>query len=276
MKSRVLLLSLTVRITLILLVIGAILVVVGIFNSVLGWDIFGPKLEAFLYGIFGSSLALAGFGVAMTFVLGIQEIVQAFRQLQTAPGSSSESEAPRSTYLHYMLYLLLALAILVASLALINYRIQGQRSRVFKRLASEQMEHFQPKLTGIIEPLSSPPRKKVPREIYDLINTLDQLSFVQKTTLYLPDPHDSSAMWGYTAWRDYKAADGFARFFVAKDFEKAIQAALNNNPVKLNKLNQTTGFTWYYIIESTTKLPIAVIRIDANKQESFRDYKLGK
>ncbi len=35
-------------VTLILLAIGAVLVVLGIFNEALNWDIFGPRLEAFL------------------------------------------------------------------------------------------------------------------------------------------------------------------------------------------------------------------------------------
>ena len=66
MKSKVRLLNLIVSFTLILLTIGATLVVLGIFNQALRWDIFGPRLEALLYGVFGSCMALAGFGVVMT------------------------------------------------------------------------------------------------------------------------------------------------------------------------------------------------------------------
>ncbi len=73
--KRIKLLSLTVAITISLLLIGAVLVVLGIFNSFLNWDIAGPQLEKILYGIFSTSLALGAFGVAITIVLGIQEIV---------------------------------------------------------------------------------------------------------------------------------------------------------------------------------------------------------
>ena len=62
MKSKVRLMSLVVSFTLILLAIGATLVVLGLFNEALHWDIFGPRLEAFLYGLFGSCMALAAFG----------------------------------------------------------------------------------------------------------------------------------------------------------------------------------------------------------------------
>ena len=52
------------------------LVVLGIFNAALNWDIFGPRLEAFLYGVFGSCMSLAAFGVAMTVILALQESVR--------------------------------------------------------------------------------------------------------------------------------------------------------------------------------------------------------
>ena len=65
MKSKIRLMSLVVSFTLILLTVGAMLVVLGIFNAALSWDIFGPRLEALLYGVFGSCMALAAFCGAM-------------------------------------------------------------------------------------------------------------------------------------------------------------------------------------------------------------------
>ena len=96
MKSKVRLLSLVVSFTLILLTIGAALVVLGIFNEALKWDIFGPKLEAVLYGVFGSCMALAGFGVAMTIIIAMQESVRDFKKFVQARTNQEETpDAPR-------------------------------------------------------------------------------------------------------------------------------------------------------------------------------------
>ena len=84
MKRRIRMLTLVVHATALLLALAAALVVVGIFNEALDWDLFGPKLEAILTGVFGGSIALASAGVALTVVLGIQEIVRAFRALPKA------------------------------------------------------------------------------------------------------------------------------------------------------------------------------------------------
>jgi hypothetical protein len=72
MKSHMKLLSLVVRASVILLAGSAVLVVLGMFNAFLDWDIFSPEVERILYGIFGSCLALAGIGAATCVVIGIQ------------------------------------------------------------------------------------------------------------------------------------------------------------------------------------------------------------
>jgi hypothetical protein len=108
-----------------------------------------------------------------------------------------------------------------------------------------------------------------------MVKTLDNLSFVNRTTLYLPDLKDKSAMWGYTAYRDYKKEDGFARFFVAKEFEKAMVGGLEGDEAALTKLNEESRFTWYYIVKNKEGKPIAVLRVDGNSKENFREYILG-
>ena len=278
MKKHVRLLSLTVGATITLLTIAGTLIVVGIFNATLNWDIFGPKVEALLYGVFGSSIALACVGVAMTIVLGTQEIVKAFRVIQNQRVSNENEiiqEAPRGMYFLYMLYVTLFLIILVVLLSFANFRVQKHRSGVFKSLVSEQMIHFQPKFSALLFPLKTPPRNNVSYDLYDMVKTLNNLSFVNKTTLYLPDPNDKSAMWGYTAYRDYKKEDGFARFFVAKDFEKSMVKGLEGNEEELAKLNEMNRFTWYYIVKNKEGKPIGAIRIDGNSKENFREYILG-
>lgn len=237
-----------------------------------------PKVEALLYGIFGSSIALACVGVAMTVVLGTQEIVKAFRSLQQQRATQvaeTTVEASKSTYAKYLLYAVLILAMLVTLLALVNLSVQRHRSGVFRRLASEHMTHFQPILSELVIPLSAPPRDHISQDLYDLIKTLDNLSFVDKTTLFLPDPEDVSAMWGYSARRQYEKEDGFARFFVAKEFEKAMAKGIAGNEEELIGLNEKTGFTWYSLVKDEEAKPIAVIRIDGNSRENFREYLFG-
>ena len=277
MKSKVRLLSLVVSFTLILLTIGAALVVLGIFNEALKWDIFGPRLEALLYGVFGSCMALAGFGVAMTIIIAMQESVRDFKKFVQARTNQEETpDAPRRTYAMRMLAVVAVMAILVALCALINHVVLAQRCHVFKRLAGEQTGNFQNKLAEIVATFSAPPRHHVSRDLYDVVKAIDGLEFVTRATLYIPDPTEAAAMWGYTAWREYSNADGFARFYVAKDFEKAMRNAVDGNPADLDRINARNEFIWYRLLPNAAGKPKAVVRIDGNSHQSFREYSLGK
>jgi hypothetical protein len=71
MRKRVKLLSLAVAMTVSLLAMGATLVVLGIFDEILNWDLFSYQVEQVLTGIFFASVALSIFGVAIVFVLGV-------------------------------------------------------------------------------------------------------------------------------------------------------------------------------------------------------------
>ncbi len=278
MKSKVRLLSLVVSFTLILLTIGAVLVVLGIFNQALRWDIFGPTLEAFLYGVFGSCMALAGFGVAMTVIIALQESVRDFKKFVNARTQQEESaDAPRRTYAARMLAVVGLMASLVALCALIDHVVLVQRCKVFKRLAAEQVGNFQDKIIGVVDAFPAPPQNNVPRDLFDVVKTLDNLDFVTVTTLYIPDADEQTAMWGFTAWRDvYTNVDGFARFYVAKDFEKAMRRAVDGNPADLAAINGRNEFTWYRLLAGRDGKPAAVVRIDGDSRQSFREYRLGK
>lgn len=278
MKRRIRMLTLVVHATALLVALAAALVVVGIFNESLDWDLFGPKLEAILYGVFGGSIALAAAGVALTVVLGIQEIVRAFRALPTANGAEAADAAPEATrwgYARAMAKILVGFALLIGALGWINAQVQAHRTVTFKKIAVQQVGYFEPKLAARVAALGAPPRNAVDREIYDLIRTLDGLSFVQRSTLYVPDPEDPAAMWGYTAWRDYRTEDGFARFFVAKDFEKAMAAALRGESAELERLNAGNDFTLYRVLRGADGKPVGVLRLDGNPRENFREYGLG-
>ncbi len=278
MKSKIRLLSLVVSSTLVLLILGAMLVVLGIFNEALNWDLFGPKLQACLYGIFASCMALAAFGVAMTGIIAIQESVRDFKAfVQSHTDQKPVPDAPKAAYAARMLYILLLMAALVGTCAIANHIVLSQRCRVFKRLAAEQVGNFEPKIVGLVDTFKSPPQRDVPKDLYDIVKAIDNLDFVARTTLYVADPKEPTAMWGFTAWRDcYSNADGFARFYVAKDFEKAMRKAVDGDPADLQGINARNEFTWYKNLAGVDNKPRAVIRIDGNSRESFREYRLGE
>jgi hypothetical protein len=274
--KRIKLLSLTVAITISLLLIGAVLVVLGIFNSFLNWDIAGPQLEVILYGIFSTSLALGAFGVAITIVLGIQEIVNVVGSINPNKLATDAElpEAPKLTYVMYMLGIVAGLTVLVGGLSLVNHRVLLHRSGVFKRIAAEQMQKVENRFYQQVSLLTKPPKENVPETLYDLVANVQKLSFVSGMTLYIPDPEDPGVIWSYNHWGSYDPKQGFSRLFVAKEFEEAIQQALQGKPELLNELNNRTGFQWYAVIKNQQGKPIGVIRIDGNKSENFRDYSL--
>jgi hypothetical protein len=58
------------------------LVILGVFNQQLRWDVLSPQAEAMFYGIFFSAVLLSIFGVAIAFVLGLKRIVDAVEALE--------------------------------------------------------------------------------------------------------------------------------------------------------------------------------------------------
>lgn len=278
MQSRVRLLNLVVSFTLILLAIGATLVVLGMFNESLHWDIFGPRLEAFLYGVFGSCMALACFGVAMTGIIAVQESVKDFKRFVLARTNQVDApDAPRRAYAARILMVVAGMAALVILCALIDHVVLVQRCNVFRRLAAEQVGSFEKRIAAVVGAFEAPPSANVPRELYEVVKALDALEFVNRATLYVPDPKESAAMWGFTAWRDsYSNCDGFARFYLAKDFEKAMRKATDGKPADLERLNARHEFVWYRVLSVETGRPLAVVRIDGDAHHSFREYRLGE
>jgi hypothetical protein len=277
MKSRVRLLSLVVSSTLILLTTGATLVVLGIFNEALNWDIFGPRLEAVLYGLFGSCMALAGFGVAMSVILAMQESVKDFKKfVQSRTQEQTDTEAPRRAYAGRMLAIVGGMVLLVLICSTINHAVLTHRCSVFKKLASEQLVNFEPLIMEKVAAFDMPPQSNVPRQIYDVIRSIDNLDFVQRTTLYVPDPVEANAMWGFTAWRSaYSNQDGFAKFYVAKDFEKAMRRAADGDSEALSKMNRHDEFIWYRVLDGANGHSRPVMRVDGNPRANLREYRMG-
>jgi hypothetical protein len=277
MRTPIKLLSLTVWITVWLLVIGATLVLLGIFNEQLKWDIFSPQVEAVLYGIFFACIVLSLFGIAITFVLGIKQIVEAVESLRShgdLDNTQMPQKARRLTYAGYMLGLFASFTALIGVLELVDHQIQIHRNQVFKQIAAEQMQPFERKISRLLSLQNNSPAA-VPKSLPELMNALSELSFVRSVTLYRLDPQDNSMLWRYRPRQtDSKGKPFFDQLLVAKQFEKAIQQSLNNNTGALEALNQKTDFIWYYLVRASDKQPLAVLRVDGNSNENFRDYEL--
>lgn len=280
MIKKVKLLSLTVVITIFLLILVATLVVLGIFDEILNWDIFSSQVEAVLSGIFLASVALSIFGVAMTLVLGIQEIVTAISSLQQSREGENKTvtaKAPKSIYLLYIVGIFAAFSAIIGTLSFVNYRITVHRTQVFKRIAAEQIQNLQNKFLQQINQLTASSQKNVPKTLNDLIKNVQKLSFVNSMTLYLPDTTDDTVIWSYSSERIFNEKDQrkLERLFVAKEYEKAIQSAFQGKPELLKVINDRTEFQWYYVVKNENNQPIAVLRVNGNPYENFREYKLG-
>jgi hypothetical protein len=228
MKNPIKLLSLVVRATVILLTGSAVLVVLGIFNGSLHWDIFSPEAEKVLYGVFGSFVALGAFGAAISLVLGIQEVVTSFRRLvdRADPANAEvKAEAPRRSYLAALAAVLILLVLTVTGFGMANRRVTAHRFDVFKLVAQDQMRQLGPRLATEVERIGKPCDSCGTPTLIQLFDTMSGLSFISNATLYLPDPEDDAVLWRYPESGLYSVhADNsqgkMTRFFIAKDDDR--------------------------------------------------------
>jgi hypothetical protein len=253
----------TIRSTAALLALGAVLVIVGTFDSFLGWDIFSPALESVLRGVFFSAIALAAVGIALCFVLGIQEITDLLR----ASLAGEPAPARRGTS-HYALRAaagVAALTLLVGALEIVDRRVQVERRAEFKRLADREAAQLAPKLTREL-PVENPP---VPSErLALLIDTLDDTDFVGDATLYLADPTDRDVLWRYQpGW--VQRPPHFERLFVSRSSERAVRKTLDGEDGHLATENAKPHFAWLAVVPADGR-PAGVLRITADESKSFR------
>ncbi|HTG32873.1 MAG TPA: hypothetical protein VLB76_08055 [Thermoanaerobaculia bacterium] len=280
MRSRIKLLSLTVGATVVLLAIGAVLVVLGTFNEYLHWDIFSPEVEKFLYGIFFSCLSLGGFGVAISTVLGIQEVVQALRRMIEAasPGAIEPAKpAPRRSYVAVLAALLVLLVGTILVFNAVNHRVKVKRLQVFKLVVRDQMLQLGPHLEGETAKIQAPCPTCATPSLPELMKTLGDLSFCQWAVLYMADPADKAVLWRYPAGGRYTSYDSetpakFERFFVASDVDRAIAQALGGDTAWIDQMNGAPDFNWTQVIRDGQGKIRAVLKIYGNPNESYRDY----
>lgn len=278
MKQRIKPLSLAVGLTVTLLTLGAFLVVVGLFDQYLGWDIFSPEAEQLLLGLFGSCVALGGFGAVISVVLGIQEVTQSLRRLlqTTQPeGAEAAREAPRRTYLAMAAGVIVLLVLTLGVLSTVNQRVLAHRLEVFKLISQDQMRQLGPRLTTEVAAISQPCESCVTPTIIELFRTFEGLTFCQSATLFLGDPRDETVLWRYPARSTAWTSDSrplFERFFIARDDDRAVKLALQGDTGWIDQKNGGPGFVWYHVIRDGGGKPRGVLQIVGNQQESFREY----
>ena len=256
-------LTFVIRATAALLGVGAVLIVLGAFDAVLGWDIFGPTLEAVLYGLFFSSIGVAAIGVALCFVLGIHELVSLMRTAQL--GEQVPAARPADFYWARAAGGITLLALLVVGLELANGRIQVHRREVFRNIAAEQIQQLAPKLAAALP--ASPPASTA--KLDALMRTLENLDFVAQAALFVADPSDADALWRYEA--DWKQKGGrFERIFAAKRIEQAALRSLHGEPGAIAASNAEPSFTWLSLVGER-----AVLVLMGNETENFRLYSGG-
>ena len=159
MRSRFKLLSLTVGATVVLLAASSLLVVLGIFDDHLGWDLFSPEAEKVLYGLFFTCLALGGFGAAISIVLGVQEVVKSLRRMIEAarPGAAEPvREVSRRGYFAVVAAFLIVLAATVGAFNAANGRVEAKRLATFKLIVRDEMRQLGPHLDGEIAKIPAP------------------------------------------------------------------------------------------------------------------------
>ncbi|MGE4488795.1 MAG: hypothetical protein AB7E95_04525 [Kiritimatiellales bacterium] len=259
-------LQIIVQGTLILLFAGSFLILLGIFNGILGWDIFGPKVEQALYAVFWSCVALACSGIAVTAVLGIREIAES----ATAVAEKMTSFHRRRFSVRKILFgagmILCVITLSIAGLSYTNAHVEQHRTAVFKRLAAEHTETLTSRILTALEQDSV-------KQLETSVNALQSLSFIRKISVYATCPDDPLMLRVYQS--TYNNDLQFTDILAARDYEKAILGALGNDSSSLEQLNIHSDFVLYFTCFDKKHVPVGILRIEGNSRENFREYRFG-
>ena len=266
-------LRLVIRATAVLLAIAAVLSIVGLFDAYLGWDIFSQRIEALLYSVFFSCLVLAAVGIALSFVLGLLEIVEIMR----ASHESRTLPPPRFGY--YAKRSLLGVAALIGLLiflSLVNAAVQQHRQSVFRQLAEQQAQRFAPKIARFLPTDLTAPT--VTPELEQAMDTVRRSDLFWSVVLYLPDPADEDALWYYDGEPNYGDSDPdtlqFERLFVSKRREEVVNTALHSENNDLQGFIDNQEFVWLEPMQQGGVS--AVLYLGGNQQADFRDYSFSE
>ncbi|MEM0980778.1 MAG: hypothetical protein AAGH78_10945 [Cyanobacteria bacterium P01_H01_bin.58] len=263
-------LRLVIRATAILLATAAVLSIVGLFDTFLNWDIFSQNIENFLYGVFFSCLVLASVGIALSFVLGLLEIVELMR----ASHEGRTLPSPRFGYYAKLSSLgVTALVGLLILLSFVNASVQQHRQSVFRQLAEQQAQRVAPKIARTLPLNLTTPT--VSSELEQAVETVQRSDLIWSVILYMPDPDDADALWYYDGQPDFGGSENtdtirFERLFIAKKREKAVGAALAGNNEAVQAFINDGKFVWLEPIQQNDVS--AVLFLKGNETADFRDY----
>lgn len=263
---RVAALPLAVRATVVLLLGGALLVVLGTFNGYLGWDLFSPRTEKVLWAVFASCVALGGFGFAITLVLGVQEVVVALRR-GAGPAVPAAGRAVASLF--WIGGVLATLAVVVAGLDRWNAAITHDRTAVYKALAQREAAAIEVPLRAALAN-AAPCAGCANADVDAVLGALRAARSFSGVTLYLPVAGDDGFLWRYGR-PTWQATDpGFERVPVTTDLERAIGLALRGDGAWIAQKNAGADFTWNAVFDGIGA-GRALLRLEGNPAESFRD-----
>lgn len=265
-------LRLTIRTTAVLLAASAVLMIVGLFDELLSWDIFSQQVENLLYGVFFSCLVLAGAGIALSFVLGILEMVEIMRAFH-----EGRSLPPAPKFGYYAKRSLAGATVLIGLLLLlsfVNAGVQQHRQAVFRQLAGEQTQRFTNKFAKALpRDLQAP---TVDPELEQVMETVERSGLFWEPILYLPDPSDADALWYYDGpgYQYHTSEDEplqFKRLFVSNHRETVVSQAFKGETAEIDDFIQKRTFVWLEPITQRDEIK-AMLFLRGNQSADFRNY----
>lgn len=273
MKSRLRPLELAVLSTTGLLLLGASLATLGAFDDALHWDIFSPRVESVLRGVFAAAMVLASFGVAISMVLGIRAIASAMRALAAAvdPERPRTRDVPLRAYLRPVWIGAAMMVLTVAGLSIVDHRVRSHRDEVFGQLVGEQMERFGPRIAEhsgdlTLEPGVDPPEAPV---LAELIDSLEALPYVDAVELMMTRPGEDPIVWTLRVDRDRTWRQDVR--FAVREREQAVVQALAGDPSRLERLDEAERFATFSVVRDAQGQAQAVVFVQADPRRNFHE-----
>jgi hypothetical protein len=257
---------------------GALLLVVWLFDSALGWDLVHGAVEQLLYGVLGSALALGACGAAIGGLLSLLEIAHGIGRWSAVavPAGGIGFTSSWRRFLTLAGAGIALLATVLGGLAWVNQRVQAHRGEVFATLAGEQMAVLAPRTAPALATLGRSRPQVPPPAVVAALSAVQASSFCQGATLLLADPDDPEVLWRYRpSYRQGVPPARFERLYVAGKTDRAVRQALAGDPSPLDRLNGGPGFVFHHLLRDADGQPLAVIRLDGDPRESFREYAGG-
>lgn len=262
--ARINVFSLSGRLTLFILISAAGAFVLGILDRFLGWAILGPDGKDVFKGIFLSLSGLGLFGLAITAVLGLGELVRCLKKLLF-----HADESPRPPAFEFSIESPLVqigifcgfFCALAVGLHFADRHIKAGADRSFKNSAAVRLEEIRVPLSQALTDIRMDEYTEFPEQIRAIVQSTGNLPYAKKTILYLPDPNVESFMWRYSL------DSGPERFFVSGIEDKAIYNALRGEENGIEELNAKQPFVYYFAVSPTRSATLGIVKVCGSPHE---------